>query len=411
MGRPSIFARRVTEPICYHRERLVTDFAPGRASMLTPRRFACLFVTASLSLACTAPSERERIGADGHAIINGELDKSHQAVVALFGMMSGCTGTLLHVNGGYGYILTAAHCFSGGPLEVAVRGVDYDAPDQVLQVVDSLVHPDYDAKQNLFDFAMLKVIPAANALQQILPLAPEEDVLKVGLAIEHVGYGLVSYPNGHTSQRHHAFGTLDELYPGVFAYNQPNTGPCSGDSGGPTLVETAVGPRVAGVISFGDQDCKSIGVSGRVSVVYDDFIRPYVGDSLPQPDTSGSSSTTGSGGSASASSTTSTSAASSGAGGAKSGAWTAGELTHKEHAGDIVTSGCSASPGAPARSFGWPVAALCFLATLSSRLGARRNRRRSALFYGAHTKLARDRKVASQPEPSAPSRADGRHRR
>jgi hypothetical protein len=58
-------------------------------------------------------------------------------------------------------------------------------------------------------------------------------------------------------------------------YNQPNGGPCSGDSGGPQLTTSGT-ELVAGVTSAGDPQCASSGYSGRVSAVYDTFIMAFI---------------------------------------------------------------------------------------------------------------------------------------
>ena len=69
--------------------------------------------------------------------------------------------------------------------------------------------------------------------------------------------------------------------PLTFNYNQPNGGPCSGDSGGPQL--TLGTERVAGVTSTGDQNCNIMGTSGRISAVYDSFIMAYINGTPIQP--------------------------------------------------------------------------------------------------------------------------------
>lgn len=314
----------------------------------------------SSAMGC-APDELEHVGVEDARIINGELDTTHQAVVAVFSDMAECTGTILYAAGGAAYVLTAAHCFGSGPIKYVIRGNDYDKPDQVLQVVKYLVHPLYNAKDQSYDFAMLKAQLAADNIPQILPMAPVEDKMKVGSAIEHVGYGLTSYPSGQTTLRHHVMGKIDQLAQLQLAYNQPSSGPCSGDSGGPELVETPFGTRVAGVVSYGDQECKSTGVSGRVSGVYQAFILPFVGG-LPNDGGSGSSSSTGAASSSSAAAG-STSATTAGAGGASgetaavataavatgvgggNDGWTAGSLRPTAHTGELVTTSCAAANG------------------------------------------------------------------
>ncbi len=357
-----------------------------------PLRFLAL--CASSLLAC-APLDTESVDGVEQPIINGQVDTVNDAVVALFSDSGACSGTILHVKSGSACILTAAHCFGSGPLKIASLGDNYENPDLVMQVSETQVHPLYNEQDNTYDLALVKAKFASNSVPQILPLSPDEDFLKVGTKIEHSGYGLISFPNGSTTIRHRSFGTISELYAIQFAYNQPGSGPCSGDSGGPQLVDTPNGKRVVGVTSYGDQECKSIGVSGRVSSFYKSFIVPFCGElpnsgggsgaSSSSASTSTSAASSGAGGGSSTSVGVSTSASTtSGAGGAgataTSGAgasdlWTAGDVEKTDHAGTIVTKTCAASSqgGKVSGEFGLTVLAL--LGLLGSRRAGGRTRR------------------------------------
>ena len=44
------------------------------------------------------------------AVVNGELDTTHPAVVALLSSQHRCTGTIIAVDGSTLFVLTAAHC-------------------------------------------------------------------------------------------------------------------------------------------------------------------------------------------------------------------------------------------------------------------------------------------------------------
>lgn len=323
----------------------------------------------------------ERVEGVEQTIIGGQLDTTNQAVVAVFGDNSACTGTIVRVKSGSAYVLTAAHCFGGGPIKYVVRGDDYENPDQAYQVVDYEIHPKYDENTQSFDFAMLRAQFAADSVPFIPPLTPQEDKLKPGTVVEHVGYGLISYPNGSTTKRHRTTGPLAEVAFTQISYNQPKTGPCSGDSGGPQLVDTPAGKRVAGVTSYGDQECKVAGVSGRVSSVYTTFILPFLGEA-PGSSTSASTSAATSGvGGSTAEAAVSSSAATSGAGGAPSATsgagasdlWTAGDVQPKEHAGDIVTTSCAiAQVRTESRA---DIGALATFALAAGAFGSRRRRR------------------------------------
>jgi secreted trypsin-like serine protease len=59
--------------------------------------------------------------------------------------------------------------------------------------------------------------------------------------------------------------------------NQGWSGTCSGDSGGPTFVDTAAGPVVISVVSTGDNPCYSTSVNQRVDTASaQSFLAPYL---------------------------------------------------------------------------------------------------------------------------------------
>ncbi len=208
-------------------------------------------------------------------IINGAIDTTHQAVVYVDAIPSFCTGTIIHVSGNYAYVLTAAHCMGFvTPTrviqddDVACASEQPPTCDAIYPVEDALANPYYNGQAN--DFAMLKVSGATPSTPVIPAMSPAQDNLSVGSQVDNVGYGLVTYPFGQTTERHHLAATLDMASVLLLRYSQTTGGPCAGDSGGPTL-STGV-ERVAGVISSGDTGCEVYGLSGRVSAVYDSFI-------------------------------------------------------------------------------------------------------------------------------------------
>ena len=299
-------------------------------------------------LAGCAPDDAsdERIGSSDWWIINGQVDTSHDAVVAIFAQQSGCTATIVHVDGVNVYVLTAAHCFGFGAIELVVVGDDYNAPEQVLTVTNYQVHPQYNPSDSTYDFAMITANGASGTLPVIPALRPTDDVVAVGTSLDHVGYGLTYYPSGQTSVRHHAIGSVAQLAITQIGYEQPVSGPCSGDSGGPNLVTTPNGERVAGVISYGDEQCAAYGVSGRVTAVYDNFIGPYTGNPEPTTTTTTTTSTgttTGVGGGTGTS-----------AGAGASDNWVAGDMANREFDGDVRSgNGCSA--GGASDGPAWPL--------------------------------------------------------
>ncbi|HEY8091265.1 MAG TPA: hypothetical protein VIF09_25555, partial [Polyangiaceae bacterium] len=105
-------------------------------------RLACYFLGSLVLTSCSsgsrpAPSEGP-VGAAESAIAYGTTDtlNPHTAVVALLIPAAGgygeCTGTVVQVKNGVGYVLTAAHCCGGLPADpsaptVVVVGSNYSA--------------------------------------------------------------------------------------------------------------------------------------------------------------------------------------------------------------------------------------------------------------------------------------------
>ena len=207
-------------------------------------------------------------------IINGQPDRAHDAVVALLGPEHSCSGTIVATRPPYLYVLTAAHCVAPvAPTdpEVVAMGRDYQSPEMTFPIESCLPHPDYDGQ--VFDFAMCRAL-GASAETPVIAVQAEADGLEVGASLRHVGYG-VTEAGGANSRKYSALGRLTELDELLLWYDQPNAGPCFGDSGGPQLSTTSP-ERVVGVTSFGDEGCTEYGASGRASRVLDSFIAPFV---------------------------------------------------------------------------------------------------------------------------------------
>jgi MYXO-CTERM domain-containing protein len=236
--------------------------------------FACSTALV-LASGCSADDSArdERIGKMRGAIIGGSLDTTHQAVVALFGNQSACTATIVAVDGSTGYALTAAHCVNDPP-QVVVQGNDYNSSSTIdYQVTDYQAHPSYNGQY--YDFAMVKFIGASGSTPVIPAMTDAEDNLVDGSAVEFVGYGVTEFSNSNT-KRYHVGGSLANVSALLLEYYQQNGGPCSGDSGGPSLSVVGGQERVSGVTSYGDENCTQFGASGRVSAVFDSFVQPFI---------------------------------------------------------------------------------------------------------------------------------------
>jgi hypothetical protein len=231
--------------------------------------------------------QAERISQEDDAIVNGQLDTTHTAVVAVLGNNFECSGTIVQVKSGVGYVLTAAHCCTPSMVpEVVVVGNDYQSGQQHAVVGGSvLANSCYQSfPGSTDDVCMLKFSNAAG-LPVIPAMTPAEDNLAVGTDVTYVGYGLTAAPpGGGNSKRRSVAKKIGQLDTYFVEYDSPGqSGTCEGDSGGPALALVSGQEVVAAVTSYGDQACQQLGASIRASAVYDTFIAPYLADQAPTP--------------------------------------------------------------------------------------------------------------------------------
>ena len=269
---------------------------------------ACSFLGSLIAAGCapaSAPDANEGTAAEAKgAIAFGSADTAnpHTAVVALVidaggGYISSCSGTVVKVANGQGYVLTAAHCCNEGAPGIVVMANDYGNYAQqlfnpnpsppVYKVVPGSVY--YDAAYNQYDhdFCMLKFSGATASTPTIKLPTGSPDGLANGTAIEHVGYGMTN-TNSNNSQRRTGTNNVGQLSSALIEYNQGNgtPGPCQGDSGGPTLIpagEAQGSQTVVGVTSWGNSSsCSgaSMGASSRVlsGIGSGKFITSFIND-------------------------------------------------------------------------------------------------------------------------------------
>ncbi len=244
-------------------------------------RGAAVSMAVCLMVGC-GPSE-VLVWKQGQAIVGGEETTGDPAVVALAVCRGGCnvycTGSLI----GPKTVLTAAHCINAqGPSAnyFVLFGHDGAAPRRTVAVRSQLSHPNYSGRS--FDFGLLQL---AVPVTDTTPIELNTTALSsadVGRVIRHVGFGvtdgLAQSGGGRKRQVSYAVRSVEERLVWSGAVGQQT---CSGDSGGPGFMVTAGSsePRLAGVVSFGDQACTQTGADGRVDIVV-----PWIRQSAAQWD-------------------------------------------------------------------------------------------------------------------------------
>jgi len=228
----------------------------------------CLALFASAGCAAPdAPDPKESASRKTEsAIINGAIDTTHTAVVAVLGKDFACSGTIVQVRTGFGYVLTAAHCCNvpgDSPVNV-VMGNDYGT-GQAFPIVAGSTYfdPSFDNATGAFDFCMVK-FAGANASTPTIALTSDPDGATVGMSTEIVGYGTTAPPpGGVNSKRRRSTEPLTAVTTSILAVSQGGTpadgGACEGDPGGPVLVTAGaapVGQHVVAVLSETPANCE-----------------------------------------------------------------------------------------------------------------------------------------------------------
>jgi secreted trypsin-like serine protease len=221
------------------------------------------------------------------AILGGQPDTAHDAVVAVTQLSAVCSGSLIDARNGSAWILTAGHCvveldeqgeikeplvvLEPNELRVAV-GNDFSRAleaGSLLPAVEVRVAPGYDGfSGNSNDIALLRVLGDTASLMTLPLLTPASDDLSEGEQVTLVGFGVTEDPDNTLRQSaEQTVSWLDQHFIGIDQTN--GVGVCHGDSGGPVLVTRNGTLTVAGVNSVGTgtraNPCSKASTSTRIA--------------------------------------------------------------------------------------------------------------------------------------------------
>jgi secreted trypsin-like serine protease len=219
---------------------------------------------------------------EAHAIVGGVQVQPGEIpwqVEVRFNDVFNCGGVLVDLD----FVLTAAHCVhkEGKPVAAAQmsivagrndRNQPLDAALHKRSVSQIIPHPEYSGQCCDYDVALLR-------LSQPLEESPALRVIQVLTATEPISAGVTGIASGWGLDRPNgtpssvlmmATLTVSEDnfdYPYFLANDADNQAICFGDSGGPFVLDTVDGPRLAGIASFGG--CQPGGGFARVSSIAD----------------------------------------------------------------------------------------------------------------------------------------------
>lgn len=276
-------------------------------------KLLAVIAAATAIAACTAPEDEphkfqlREPSATSQAIVGGTVvsDFSFPYVPMILWMDNPsnpsqtaiCSGTLIDDF----VVLTAAHCVADdpNPAHYQICGGDDPFGDVnqgggcywITGASEIHFHPQYDSQNLVNDVAViiLDAEPAAedvSSTTQPIPylagdpndngLIYDDTPAGSGTEFTAVGFGVTQDGVDDSGTKRTVQLRMKEIYLDIFEYGSSSQNTCSGDSGGPALLNVSGTTTVIGVVSYGDPSCTSFGGDSRTDY-FSGYIAQFAG--------------------------------------------------------------------------------------------------------------------------------------
>lgn len=235
------------------------------------------------------------VSSSDSAIVGGTADTGDPAVGAVLIQMSDgttvaiCSGTLISKK----VVMTAAHCVSihdpqipGAAPKQVFFGSNVDgSPVALINVTKTTFHPSFNERrlQDGNDVALLLLEREPPSGITPMPINRQAMTSHIGESVRLVGFGITSGGMHDDGTKRMVTTNIDDVDAKLLWVMDPNRNTCNGDSGGPSFVNIGGREVVAGVTSFGDEDCIQAGAYTRVDLFASSFIDPWIAENDATP--------------------------------------------------------------------------------------------------------------------------------